>query len=66
MGLRYKKAKCIPSYPRSQPHGPIIFVKKNPQSRLFTDLAVLTRGTVIEVNVQELGITTASGKVVWG
>lgn len=27
---------------------------------------VLTRGTVIEVNVSELGLVTTGGKVVWG
>lgn len=28
-------------------------------------LGVLTKGTVIEVNVSELGLVTTSGKVVW-
>lgn len=41
-------------------------VKKNPQNPLYTQLGVLTKGTVVEVQVSELGITTASGKVVWG
>jgi ribosome biogenesis protein NSA2 len=27
---------------------------------------VITKGTVIEVNVSELGLVTTSGKVVWG
>jgi hypothetical protein len=27
---------------------------------------VLTKGTVIEVNVSELGLVSASGKVAWG
>jgi ribosome biogenesis protein NSA2 len=31
-----------------------------------TQLGVLTKGTVIEVNVSELGLVTAGGKVVWG
>lgn len=44
----------------------IISVKKNPQNPLYTQLGVLTKGTVIEVNVSELGLTTAGGKVVWG
>ena len=26
----------------------------------------LTKGTIIEVNVSELGLVTAGGKVVWG
>ncbi|KAL3961941.1 hypothetical protein ACCO45_003464 [Purpureocillium lilacinum] len=45
---------------------PIISVKKNPQNPLYTQLGVLTKGTVIEVNVSELGLVTAGGKVVWG
>jgi len=34
---------------------PILGVKKNPQNPLYTQLGVLTKGTVIEVNVSELG-----------
>ena len=41
-------------------------VKKNPQSALYTQLGVMTKGTVIEVNVSELGLVTNTGKVVWG
>ncbi|POW22083.1 hypothetical protein PSHT_01650 [Puccinia striiformis] len=44
---------------------PIIGVKKNPQSPMYTQLGVLTKGTVIEVNVSELGLVTTGGKVVW-
>ena len=39
-------------------------VKRNPQSSLYTSLGVLTKGTVIEVNVTELGLVTQTGKVV--
>lgn len=45
---------------------PILGVKKNPQSPMYTNLGVLTKGTIIEVNVSELGLVTAGGKVVWG
>ena len=41
-------------------------MKKNPSSSLYTNLGVLTKGTIIEVNVSELGLVTQSGKVVWG
>ena len=41
-------------------------VKKNPQSAMFTSLGVITKGTIIEVNVSELGLVTQTGKVVWG
>ena len=33
---------------------------------MYTQLGVLTKGTVIEVNVSELGMVTAGGKVVFG
>lgn len=32
---------------------------------MYTQLGVLTKGTVIEVNVSELGLVTTGGKVVW-
>jgi ribosome biogenesis protein NSA2 len=44
----------------------ILGVKKNPSSSLYTQLGVITRGTIIEVNVSELGLVTTSGRVVWG
>jgi len=44
----------------------IIGVKKNPHSVLFTSLGVITKGSIIEVNVSELGLVTPGGKVVWG
>lgn len=44
----------------------ILGVKKNPSSPLYTNLGVITKGTIIEVNVSELGLVTQSGKVVWG
>jgi ribosome biogenesis protein NSA2 len=44
----------------------ILGVKKNPQSPMYTQLGVLTKGTVIEVNVSELGMVTTGGKVVFG
>lgn len=43
----------------------IIAVKKNPQSPLYTQLGVMTKGTIVEVNVAELGMVTTGGKVVW-
>ena len=44
----------------------IIGVKKNPNGQTYTALGVITKGTVIEVNVSELGLVTPGGKVVWG
>eukprot|EP00434_Breviolum_minutum_P020573 symbB.v1.2.018140.t1/scaffold1430.1/size119332/4 len=43
----------------------IVSVKKNPQSALYTNLGVITKGTIIEVNVSELGLVTQTGKVIF-
>lgn len=44
-------------------HLPIVGVKKNPSSQMYTSLGVITKGTIIEVNVSELGMVTQGGKV---
>ena len=36
----------------------ILGVKKNPQSAGYTQLGVITKGTILEVNVSELGLVT--------
>jgi hypothetical protein len=36
----------------------ILRVKKNPQSALYTNLGVITKGTIIKINVSELGFVT--------
>ena len=66
MGLRYKKAHVTHPQLAVTVQLPIISVKKNPQSPMYTQLGVLTKGTIIEVNVSELGLVTTGGKVVWG
>ncbi|CAJ0760111.1 4104_t:CDS:2, partial [Entrophospora sp. SA101] len=66
MALRYKKAHVTHPELAATFHLPIISVKKNPQSPLYTQLGVITKGTVVEVNVSELGLVTTTGKVVWG
>lgn len=66
MGLRFKKAHVTHPELKATFCLPIIGVKKNPQSPMFTQLGVITKGTVIEVNISELGLVTQSGKVVWG
>ena len=50
MGLRYTKAHVTHPELKATFHLPIIGVKKNPSSPLFTSLGVLTKGTVIEVS----------------
>ena len=64
--FRYKKANVTHPELGVTVQLPILSVKKNPQNPMYTQLGVLTRGTVIEVNVSELGLVSASGKVIWG
>eukprot|EP00906_Rhabdomonas_costata_P014489 RCo020824 len=64
--LRQKKAHVTHPQLKATFHLPIIGVKKNPQSKMYTSLGIITKGTVIEVNVSELGLVTPAGKVVWG
>ncbi|CAK9290380.1 unnamed protein product [Gordionus sp. m RMFG-2023] len=66
MGLRFNKAHVTHPELKATFQLPIIGVKKNPNSALYTSLGVITKGTVIEVNVSELGLVTPGGKIVWG
>lgn len=65
MGLRYKKAHVTHPGLNVTVQMPIVSVKKNPNSPTYTQLGILTKGTIIEVDVSDLGLTTAGGKVVW-
>ncbi|GAA97045.1 uncharacterized protein L969DRAFT_79367 [Mixia osmundae IAM 14324] len=65
-GLRVRKANVTHPELKATFQLPIVGVKKNPQSPMYTQLGVLTKGTIIEVNVSELGLVTTGGKVVWG
>lgn len=66
MALRFKKAHVTHPELKTTFCLPIVGVKKNPQGKMYTGLGVITKGTVLEVNVSELGLVTPSGKVVWG
>lgn len=66
MALRFKKAHVTHPELGATFCLPILGIKKNPQSPLYTQLGIITKGTVLEVNVSELGLVTQSGKVVWG
>nr|NVI75301.1 intronic protein 259 [Cucujiformia]NVI75344.1 intronic protein 259 [Cucujiformia]NVI75347.1 intronic protein 259 [Cucujiformia] len=66
MALRFTKAHVTHPELKATFYLPIIGVKKNPSSPMFTSLGVITKGTVIEVNISELGLVTQAGKVVWG
>lgn len=64
--LRFKKANVTHPELKATFQLDILGVKKNPQSPMYTQLGVITKGTVLEVNVSELGLVTQTGKVVWG
>eukprot|EP00756_Hemistasia_phaeocysticola_P022009 Hpha_TRINITY_DN15806_c1_g10::TRINITY_DN15806_c1_g10_i1::g.188301::m.188301/K14842/NSA2; ribosome biogenesis protein NSA2 len=66
MALRYKKAHVTHPELKATFCLSIIGVKKNPQSRMYTTLGIMTKGTIIEVNTAQLGLVTPGGKVVWG
>ncbi|KAL0275444.1 UNVERIFIED_CONTAM: hypothetical protein PYX00_003285 [Menopon gallinae] len=66
MALRFKKAHVTHPELKATFCLPIIGVKKNPNSPMYTSLGVITKGTIIEVNISELGLVTQTGKVVWG
>ncbi|KAI8421394.1 hypothetical protein MSG28_009474 [Choristoneura fumiferana] len=66
MALRFKKAHVTHPELKATFCLPIIGVKKNPSSQMYTSLGVITKGTVLEVNISELGLVTQAGKVVWG
>lgn len=65
-GLRFKKAHITHPELKTTFNLDILGVKKNPQSAMYTSLGIITKGTIIEVNVSELGLVTQTGKVVWG
>uniref|UniRef100_A0A1I7ZU09 Ribosome biogenesis protein NSA2 homolog n=1 Tax=Steinernema glaseri TaxID=37863 RepID=A0A1I7ZU09_9BILA len=65
MGLRFKKAHVTHPELQTTFYLPIVGVKKNPSSPMYTSLGVITKGTIIEVNISELGMVTQAGKVVW-
>jgi ribosome biogenesis protein NSA2 len=65
-GLRFTKAHVTHPELKCTFNLEMIGVKKNPNGAMYTSLGVVTRGTIIEVNVSELGLVTPAGKVVWG
>jgi len=64
--LRFKKAHVTHPELKCTFFLDILAVKKNPQSALYSSLGVITKGTILEVNVSELGLVTPAGKIVWG
>jgi len=66
MALRFKKAHVTHPELKSTFYLDILGVKKNPQSATYTHLGVITKGTVLEVDVSDLGLVTQTGRVVFG
>ncbi|KAJ3447202.1 ribosome biogenesis protein nsa2 [Anaeramoeba flamelloides] len=66
VSLRYKKAQVVHPELKTTFSLDILKIKKNPSGTLYTQLGVITKGTIIEVNVSDLGIVTPGGRVVWG
>eukprot|EP00762_Andalucia_godoyi_P005089 ANDGO_03988.mRNA.1 Ribosome biogenesis protein NSA2 homolog len=65
-GLRVKKAHVTHPELKATFFLPILGVKKNPQGTTMTTLGALTKGTIIEVDVSDLGLVTPGGKIVYG
>jgi len=65
-GLRFTKAHITHPELKATFQLEILGVKKNPNGAMYSSLGVLTKGTIVEVNVSELGLVTPGGKVVWG
>jgi len=66
MALRFKKAHVTHPELKSTFYLDILSVKKNPQSSTYTQLGVVTKGTILEVDVSDLGLVTQTGRVVFG
>ncbi|PKI48406.1 hypothetical protein CRG98_031199 [Punica granatum] len=64
-GLRFNKAHVTHPELKATFNLEITGVKKNPNGPMYTSLVVMTKGTIIEVNVSELGLVTPAGKVAW-
>lgn len=64
-GLRMTKAHVTHPELKTTFNLNILGVKKNPNGTTATSLGIMTKGTIIEVNVSELGLVTPGGKVVW-
>ncbi|KAF7702856.1 Ribosome biogenesis protein NSA2 [Cucumispora dikerogammari] len=65
MAMRFKKANVIHPDLKTTFSLEILGIKQNPHSALYTSLGVLGKGTIIEVNVSELGLVTGQGKIEW-
>ncbi|AFM99343.1 putative 40S ribosomal protein S8 [Encephalitozoon hellem ATCC 50504] len=66
MAMRFKTAHVSHPELSSTFNLKIIGLKKNPHSEVYTGLGILSKGTIIEVDVSPLGLVNGSGKIIWG
>lgn len=66
MAMRLKTAQVHHPELNSTFNLKIIGLKKNPHSEVYTSLGILSRGTIIEVDVSQLGLVNGEGKIIWG
>jgi ribosome biogenesis protein NSA2 len=66
MAMRFKKAHVTNPELNATFYLDILSVKTNPHSDIYTGLGILSKGTIIEVDVSELGMVNKDGKIVWG
>lgn len=65
IALRFKEANVVHPDLKSTFKCKIISVKRNPNNDLYTGLGILTKGTIIEVDVSQMEIVTGTGKIEW-
>lgn len=65
MAMRFKNAHVSHPELKATFKLPILALKQNPHSEVYTGLGILSKGSIIEVNVSDLGIVCGS-KIVWG
>merc|ERR1711920_1019269 len=65
-GLRMSKANVTHQELRASFKLNISRVTKNPNGQIYTSLGVITKGTIIEVDVSGMGCSTPTGKLICG
>lgn len=66
MAMRFKTAHVSHPELSSTFNLKIIGLKRNPHSEVYTGLGILSKGTIIEVDVSQLGLVNGAGKIIWG
>lgn len=65
-GLRMSKANVTHPQLMATFQLEILKVNVNPQGRIYTGLGIITKGTILEVNVSEIGLVTSCGNIIRG